>query len=110
MTKGPKLTRRAALSGVGLSFGACALERTVEAAAAQPAAAQPAAAQGQPARDPFAAIPANGRAGPGLEPFDAGMRAIMNRHGIPGAALAVAKEGKLVFAKGYGWANAATGE
>ena len=58
----------------------------------------------------FRRDPGQRAAGPGLEPFDAGMRAIMDRHGIPGAALAVAKEGKLVFAKGYGWANAATGE
>jgi N-acyl-D-amino-acid deacylase len=34
----------------------------------------------------------------------------MGRHGIPGAALAVAKNGKLVFVRGYGWANLATGE
>ena len=38
------------------------------------------------------------------------MLKIMDRHGIPGAALAIAKNGKLLLAKGYGWANLATGE
>jgi N-acyl-D-amino-acid deacylase len=38
------------------------------------------------------------------------MRAIMDRHGLPGGAFALAKDGKLVFAKGYGWASVATGE
>ena len=37
------------------------------------------------------------------------MLSIMDRHGIPGAAFAIAKEGKLVYAKGFGWANVSTG-
>jgi N-acyl-D-amino-acid deacylase len=35
---------------------------------------------------------------------------MMSRHGVPGAALAVTKDGKLVYARGYGWANLATRE
>ena len=58
-----------------------------------PAAAQPADA------------PMTGKAGPGLEPLDATVQQIMKRHGFPGAALAVTKGGKLVHARGYGWAN-----
>jgi N-acyl-D-amino-acid deacylase len=61
-------------------------------------------------RAPDAAIPVTGKAGTGMEPLDRAMLAIMDRHGIPGAALAIAKNGKLVLARGYGWANAATGE
>jgi CubicO group peptidase (beta-lactamase class C family) len=34
---------------------------------------------------------------------------IMDRHGIPGGSLAIAKDGKLVYAKGFGWANLSTG-
>jgi N-acyl-D-amino-acid deacylase len=64
----------------------------------------------QPSRPPEAVIPVNGKAGPGMEPFDAAMLKIMDRHGVPGAALAIAKNGKLVLARGYGWANAATGD
>jgi N-acyl-D-amino-acid deacylase len=62
------------------------------------------------ATQPKGDLPVNGKAGPGLEPLDKAMKTIMLRHGIPGGALAIAKDGKLVFAKGYGWANLDTGE
>jgi N-acyl-D-amino-acid deacylase len=54
-------------------------------------------------------VPINGKAGPGLKPLDDAMLTIMDRHGVPGAALAIAKDGRLVLAKGYGWANVGTG-
>ncbi len=92
-----KITRRAALSGIGLAMAAGALPE--KAAAAQPAG-----------RDPFAAIPITGQAGPGLDAFDSAMRTIIDRHGLSGASLAIAKDGRLVFAKGYGWSNVATAE
>jgi N-acyl-D-amino-acid deacylase len=34
---------------------------------------------------------------------------MMERHGIPGAALSIAQDGKLVLARGYGWADVTTG-
>jgi N-acyl-D-amino-acid deacylase len=55
-------------------------------------------------------VPITGKAGPGLEPFDPAVVRIMDRHGVPGAAFAIARNGKLILAKGYGWANADTGE
>jgi CubicO group peptidase (beta-lactamase class C family) len=100
MKKPKKLTRRAALSGFGLTVATGALAPTMEASAAQP--------QGQ--RDPFAAIPITGQAGPGLGAFDNAMRTIIDRHGLAGAALGIAKEGRLVFAKGYGWSDVARSE
>ncbi len=51
----------------------------------------------------------HGKAGPGLEPYDAAMLKIMDRHGIPGAALAIAFRGRLMLAKSYGWANVTAG-
>jgi N-acyl-D-amino-acid deacylase len=64
----------------------------------------------QPAQPPpMQAIPIKGMAGPGLEALDTAMLEIMERHGIPGAAFAVAKDGKLLLAKGYGWSNVANG-
>ncbi len=54
--------------------------------------------------------PATGKTAAVLEPLDSVVATMMSRHGIPGAALAVAKDGKLVCARGYGWANLATGE
>src|SRR6516165_10308365 len=101
MTKSRKLTRRAALSSLSLTLAAGALVPSAQAAAAQ---------QPPPGRDPFADIPITGQAGPGLEPFDTGMRTIIDRHGLAGAALAIAKDGRLVLAKGYGWADLVRGE
>jgi N-acyl-D-amino-acid deacylase len=51
------------------------------------------------------ALPITGKAVAFLAPLDVAMERVMLRHGIPGAALAITKDGKLVFAKGYGWAN-----
>ena len=55
-----------------------------------------------------AAEPAPPEVGFGMEPLDKVMRETMKKFGVPGGALAVAKDGKLVVAKGYGWANVAT--
>lgn len=41
----------------------------------------------------------------GLEPFDKMMVEFIRARGIPGAALAVTRDGKLVLATGYGWAD-----
>ncbi|MDQ3003629.1 MAG: serine hydrolase, partial [Fibrobacterota bacterium] len=48
----------------------------------------------------------NGPDAPGLEGFDTYMRALMSRSGVRGGALAIAREGKLVFSHGYTWAEA----
>jgi CubicO group peptidase (beta-lactamase class C family) len=64
----------------------------------------------QPFRQPEAGWPATGKIAPGMEPLDTAVVTMMSRHGIPGAALAIAKDGKLVFARGYGWANLAANE
>jgi CubicO group peptidase (beta-lactamase class C family) len=97
-----KVTRRAALArlaGVGgLTVAAQVGGRSGKGTAR--------AEQVQPPPRPLE-VPIKGKAGPGLEPFDPAMLKIMDRHGIPGAALAIAKDGKLVLAKGYGWANIA---
>jgi CubicO group peptidase (beta-lactamase class C family) len=58
----------------------------------------------------FEKIPISGKAGPGLEALDTAILDVMDRQGIPGAAFAFAWQGKLLFAKGYGWANVTTGE
>jgi N-acyl-D-amino-acid deacylase len=54
-------------------------------------------------------VPVKGKAGPGLEALDEAVLRVMDRHGVPGAALAIAKDGRLVLAKGYGWADVTTG-
>jgi CubicO group peptidase (beta-lactamase class C family) len=46
-----------------------------------------------------------GKEVPELAGFDRAMKAVMDRYSIPGAALAVTKNGRLVFARGYGYAD-----
>lgn len=53
-------------------------------------------------------VPVTGWAGPKLDALELAVLEIMDRHGIPGASLAIARDGKLVFAKGFGWANPAS--
>jgi N-acyl-D-amino-acid deacylase len=55
-------------------------------------------------------VPMTGKAVRGLEHFDDAMLRILEKYGIPGGALAIAKDGKLVFARGYGWGKLDTGE
>src|SRR5262249_7150297 len=55
-------------------------------------------------------MPITGKAPPILKPFDVGVEQIMLRHGIPGASVAITKDGRLVFAGGYGWAFYEKGE
>jgi CubicO group peptidase (beta-lactamase class C family) len=52
--------------------------------------------------DPDAA----GGGGAGLEAFDEYMRRLMQRHQVRAGALAMVKDGRLVFARGYTWAEA----
>lgn len=42
---------------------------------------------------------------PKLTRLDDAMRTVLTNHGIPGGSLAVVKDGRLVFARGYGWAH-----
>ncbi len=49
--------------------------------------------------------PLTGFAAASLEPYDRVMNRLLERYQIPGAALAVAKDGRLVLARGYGWAD-----
>src|SRR5512140_1338850 len=52
-----------------------------------------------------ATIPASGPAGPGVEAFDKGVTAVLKKWNAPGASVAVAKDGKLFWARGYGYAD-----
>jgi CubicO group peptidase (beta-lactamase class C family) len=47
----------------------------------------------------------SGRSLDGLEAFDRTVQELLDRWSIPGASLAVAKDGRLVLAKGYGYAD-----
>jgi len=52
-----------------------------------------------------AAVPTTGLAVSGIEPFDTKVSALLKKWNVPGAAVAVAKNGQLVMARGYGYAD-----
>jgi N-acyl-D-amino-acid deacylase len=62
----------------------------------------------RPEQSPAAIV--TGSHDPLLEKYDEQMRQFMKEHRMPGAALAVTDQGRLVFAKGYGYADIATRE
>ena len=63
-----------------------------------------------PGSIPQGKLPVTGKSGPGLDSLDRAILGIMNRHGIPGASLSVSKDGKLVYAKGFGWSHLEKGK
>lgn len=50
-------------------------------------------------------IPVTGPAAPGMASFDSVVTRLMRRWGIPGGAVAVVRDGRLVLARGYGYAD-----
>jgi N-acyl-D-amino-acid deacylase len=50
-------------------------------------------------------LPITGEARPGLASFDAWLTAWMAEHKVPGASLAIAKDGRVVYARGFGFAD-----
>ncbi len=51
------------------------------------------------------AAPVTGDAVAGLEPFDELMQSFLAEHGVPGASLAVSRGGRVVYARGFGYAD-----
>ena len=52
-----------------------------------------------------ATVPISGPDVPGAAPFDTGVSNLLKKWNIPGATVAVAKNGRLVLARGYGYAD-----
>src|SRR4051812_36316714 len=52
-----------------------------------------------------AELPVTGAADPNLAPFDKLMTGFVAEHAIPGASLAVTRNGRLVYARGFGYAD-----
>jgi N-acyl-D-amino-acid deacylase len=103
MNEQPILTRRGALASLGASIGAAV---SAPAAGAAELGAQPATRSTDHLKD---IVPVRGKAGEGLDELDELVLGVMNRHGIPGAGAALARNGKLLLAKGYGWSDITTG-
>ena len=62
------------------------------------------------AQTPAGNVEATGRGDPRLASFDRLMKQFLHDHELPGAALAVARRGRLVYARGFGYADRATKE
>ncbi|HEU0080114.1 MAG TPA: serine hydrolase domain-containing protein [Longimicrobiaceae bacterium] len=54
---------------------------------------------------PPAEIPISGAAVPGMGSYDQVIPDFMRKHGIPGGAVAVVRDGKLIYARGFGYAD-----
>ncbi len=65
----------------------------------------PVVARAQPAN--VNGIPVTGRALQGMEALDGEVTSIMRDHGVPGVSIAIAREGRLKLARGYGYADLA---
>src|SRR5690349_17122371 len=50
-------------------------------------------------------VPLTGQAVPGMESFDQVVSNLMKKHKVPGGAVAVVKDGRLVYARGFGYAD-----
>lgn len=50
-------------------------------------------------------IPITGAAVPGMESYDRFIPALMRKYAIPGGAVAVLRDGKLIYARGFGYAD-----
>jgi CubicO group peptidase (beta-lactamase class C family) len=50
-------------------------------------------------------IPITGDAVPGMEPYEQIIPALMQKYSIPGGAVAVLRDGKLIYARGFGYAD-----
>src|ERR1700682_2315790 len=50
-------------------------------------------------------LPVTGKADPDLASFDRLMTDFVQKYHLPGASLAVAREGRIVYARGFGYAD-----
>lgn len=51
------------------------------------------------------AVPVTGPNVPGVESFDAAIKALLKQWNVAGVAVAIAKDGRLIMARGYGYAD-----
>jgi N-acyl-D-amino-acid deacylase len=87
--------RRALVAGLAAALGLQALSR---------AGARRKPDDGE-RKQAAAGIHSTGAERPQFAAYDRMMLALMAEHGVPGASLAVARDGKLLLARGYGWAD-----
>ncbi len=100
----PRLSRRTVLSTGSVAFAVTAL--ATRGPEARHAIAQESTLVASPAaKVESSPEPISGRTVPELVSFDQAMTALLKKWKIPGATLAIAKDGRLVFDRGYGLAD-----
>lgn len=92
------MRRRRLVTAFVLIIGGCAQPPTHE-------APSPSAARVETPEVPHGGLPITGEHRPGLEPFDQLMTRFVQEHQAPGAALAIAKDGRIIYARGFGYAD-----
>jgi CubicO group peptidase (beta-lactamase class C family) len=97
-----RLTRRGALMTAGAGIMTAAGKGPWIGRAAAQESTPTAGSEGTPAAEP---IEMTGQAVPELAGFDEAVLQLMPKWNVPGGQVAVAKDGKLVFNRGYGWAD-----
>jgi CubicO group peptidase (beta-lactamase class C family) len=50
-------------------------------------------------------VPVTGTAVPGMEPFENAVRELLKKYSIPGGAVAFMRDGRLMYARGFGYAD-----
>ena len=99
-----RLSRRTALGTGSAAFAATAL--AARSLGASRVSAKVSTPEAPPAATPEnSPEPISGQAVPALVSFDRAMTALMAKWDVPGAALAISKDGRLVFDRGYGLAD-----
>jgi CubicO group peptidase (beta-lactamase class C family) len=58
-----------------------------------------------PVSPPVDEFPISGAAMAGLEPFETSVRDVMKKYNLPGGAVALVRDGKLIYARGFGYAD-----
>ena len=100
------LTRRALLQSAALTaLGANTMPDKAGAVPTKPTDSEPITAEALSV-DP---VPMTGMPDPALQSFDDAMLSFMQKRNVPGGSLAVVKNGKLVYARGYGYADRESG-
>ena len=95
------LTRRALLQTAALTaLGANTMTDSAEAMPANIISSDPIFSD---------SVPMTGTPDPALQSFDAAMLSFMQARNVPGGSLAVVRNGKLVYARGYGYADRDSG-
>ena len=96
------LTRaKVLLTGLLLTATLVACDRDPVAEPTPPPVIPPVAPPAQPE------IPITGAAVPGFEFYDSSIVDFMRKYGIPGGAFAMMRDGKLIYARGFGYADVA---